>query len=108
MNLIYMIMKDLLKMNLNNFKTLPCAKCQGSGKVLDQKKLGAEMRKKRMARKMSLRKMAKTLGYSAMYVSHIERGLRPWNEALIQRYDKMLEIFDKLNLLKEKNKSCPF
>ena len=91
MNLIYMIMKDLLKMNLNNFKTLPCSKCQGGGKVLDHKKLGAEMRKKRVARKMSLRRMARRLGFSAAYISDCELGKRPWNKKLIESYIEKLK-----------------
>lgn len=71
-------------------KTKPCPCCNGSGRQLDRKAVGAEMKKYRTSQKpvMSLNKVGKRLGVSAAFVFYLERGQRKWNERLVDRFKK--------------------
>lgn len=56
-----------------------CAKCGGTGKVPDEKKVGRSIMRKRLRSGVSLRKTAKHLGISPAYLSDIEKGRRALN-----------------------------
>lgn len=68
-----------------------CPHCNGSGTVDDPYLIGLEMRKLRDACGLSVREVARRIKKSAMYVSHLERGLRNWSEEMIAKYRKALK-----------------
>lgn len=71
-------------------KTEPCKYCDGTGRQIDQKQLGKELRKARESAGMSLRDMATALKLSAPYLSDLERGNRGWSTELIARFKSKL------------------
>lgn len=56
----------------------------------DHAKLGAMLRKIRIAQGMSLRAMANGKKVSPAYVSDLERGRRNWSHAHVEEYLKLL------------------
>ncbi len=72
-------------------KTLPCRHCNGTGKEPDQRALGVEMRRKRVAANKSLREVAIAMEFSAPYLSDLELGRRLWNSELIASFEKALK-----------------
>lgn len=53
--------------------------------VVDHIKAGAYIRKTRTTAGMSLRRLAKEMGFTAPFVSDLERGRRSWSE---KNFDK--------------------
>lgn len=68
-------------------KLAKCEACNGTGKQIDQKALGAKMKKLRVTARISLRTLAKIMELSPPYISDLERGNRKWNTNLIERYE---------------------
>jgi len=71
-------------------KTQVCAKCKGTGRVIDSVAEGKRLRAKREKQNISLRVFAKRLGCAPMHLSNLERGVRTWSETMIQKYEKNL------------------
>lgn len=69
-------------------KKKPCRCCNGSGQEFDHQSVGAEMRKLRLAAKLSQAKLGARMKVSAAYICDLEMGYRNWNEVLISRYRK--------------------
>lgn len=65
-------------------KTCEC--CGGSGMKLDHSHVGSNMRKLRRSKRLSLRSVADKMGFSAPYLSDLERGRRNWNTELIKEF----------------------
>lgn len=59
-------------------------------RVIDHKVTGALMREARIRSGISLREMARRLGYSAPFVSDLELGRRNWTEELEAKYAAIL------------------
>lgn len=57
---------------------------------IDDRALGADRRKYRKKFGLSLRALAKEMGFSAPYLSDLELGRRAWNEQLIYRHEAAL------------------
>lgn len=55
-----------------------CETCNGTGQVLDDTKVGAEHRVLREYLGISLRALAREIGWSPAYLSDLERGKRRW------------------------------
>ena len=68
-----------------------CPRCGGSGKVMDDKKIGALMRDIRKKAGVSLRAVALQLGLSAAYVCDLELGRRGWNAEKRKKYREAVE-----------------
>ena len=68
----------------------PCPRCDGTGRVPDDRILGAKMRARREATGLSLRDLAKRCGWSAAYVSDLELGRRGWGKKQRTRYEAAL------------------
>jgi transcriptional regulator with XRE-family HTH domain len=68
-----------------------CPCCGGTGEVDDPYEIGISMRRLRESKSISLREVARRMDKSAMFVSHLERGMRNWNDALIADYRKALK-----------------
>lgn len=66
--------------------TLPCDKCDGTGQLPDDRKLGRQMRVARQRGPQSLRDVATYLGFSASYVCDLELGRRRWHPELVKNY----------------------
>lgn len=64
----------------------PCPRCGGTGKVMDEKAIGAAMRKARKNAGLTGREVARRLRLSAAYVSDLELGRRGWDAARQARY----------------------
>ena len=64
-------------MNILRFRTIH---------IVDQDQTGNEARAYRSAHDLSLRSVAKEMGVSAMYLSHLETGKRKWNQAKAERF----------------------
>jgi len=75
-------------MNRSSNGTKVCTHCDGTGRVLDEKAVGALMREVRELKKVSLREVARRLRWSAPYVSDLERGRRLWTTAKQNKYLK--------------------
>lgn len=72
-------------------KKKSCRCCQGSGKELDHKAVGAEMKKVRNAAGLSQAALGKRMNFSSAYLCDLEQGYRNWTEALIERFRKACE-----------------
>lgn len=59
-------------------------------RVTDDQTTGQLMRRARLQTGMSLRGLAKKLGYSAPYVSDLELGRQNWNEERIEKFKRIL------------------
>jgi len=77
--------------NAERFKAV-CPNCNGSGQTFNDRAIGQEMRRLRGTRNVSLRGIAAKLGFSAAYVSDLERGRRGWSETKIQTYINALGL----------------
>jgi len=69
-----------------------CPKCGGTGRVVDDTILGAELRQLREAKDRSLRSVAAGLKLSPAYISDLEHGRRSWSGTLEANYRKELEV----------------
>lgn len=69
-----------------------CRCCDGTGRELDSLAIGRDLRKQRRRLGLSLRYLAESMGLSACYLSHLERGLRDWNPRLIAIYRAALNL----------------
>lgn len=72
-------------------KHIDCPRCNGTGKIPDDKDMGEEFRKMRIAKGLSLREISKLMGLSAQYICDLEHGRRIWSDGLQERYNKALE-----------------
>lgn len=72
-------------------KKKSCRCCQGSGKELDHKAVGLEMKKLRNSTGLSQAALGKVMGVSAAYICDLEQGYRNWSEALVARFRKACE-----------------
>jgi transcriptional regulator with XRE-family HTH domain len=72
-------------------QTQPCHQCDGTGKELDHKAVGLELRNKRVVRKKTIKEIAKVTGLSTAYISDLETGRRNWNALLIESYKQALK-----------------
>lgn len=59
-------------------------------RVIDSPRTGAAVRRYRTRRGRSLRSVARELGWSATYLSDLERGKRSWNLALLEKVNAVL------------------
>lgn len=70
-------------------KTKPCHCCNGTGTEMDHAAIGKRCRDIRVGNKISLRELARQLGYSAAYLSDLEKGKRNWRRELIEKYEEL-------------------
>jgi len=63
-----------------------CRCCGGSGKELNDKIVGAQMRELRMQRGIAQAEVARRIGYRPPYICDLEAGKRRWSNSLIERY----------------------
>lgn len=70
---------------------LPCPKCHGTGRIPDDRVLGAELRRRRLKRGLGLREMAARLEFSPAYISDLELGRRAWSPSTRERYERCLK-----------------
>lgn len=61
-------------------KTLKCDKCNGTGRIIDDRKMGQEMRVRRTRKGVSLHRLAREMGISVAYLSDLELGRRHWHD----------------------------
>lgn len=73
-------------------KTIKCPKCNGTGRVPDDRAIGLAMRRLRESKEISLRALARRLEVSAAYLSDLELGRRHWHENVTEAY--RLEIME--------------
>lgn len=73
-----------------NFKTDKCEHCGGTGKQLRQTGIGPALRRQRIKKGISLRKLAEELGVSAPYLSDLERDRRNWTLDRVDMYLRKL------------------
>ena len=74
-----------------DLKTKNCHCCDGSGRELDSRAVGQQMKALRQSRGISQTEMARRLGFSKPYVCDLERGHRHWRSDLLARYNKALK-----------------
>lgn len=67
-------------------RTEPCEHCAGTGKQLDQRAVGEQMRKRRKRKGLTLRTVAKQLEISTPFLSDLERGRRNWSRARLEEF----------------------
>ena len=71
--------------------TEPCQHCKGTGKQLNQRAVGAEMRGLRELAQVSLREMARRMGITPPYLSDMELGKRNWSLERLEAFRKSLK-----------------
>ncbi len=59
--------------------------------VIDHIATGAKARESREKLNLSLRSVARKMGYSAAFISDLERGRRNWDKPLTQNFSKALK-----------------
>lgn len=65
-----------------------CHCCAGTGRELDPAATGAAMRSLRISRRLTMQTVADRMDYSLSYLSDLERGVRKWNDSLVERFRK--------------------
>lgn len=70
--------------------TQDCSCCGGTGQVYDDVKLGAWFRQVREDCDVTIRDMAKKIGYVPSHLTMLEKGQRHWTSAAIDAYVKYL------------------
>ncbi len=71
-----------------------CPHCLGRGRELaeeDHERIGAKLKKQRLALNLRAVDVAKHMGISAAHMSYLERGLRPWSLSLKEKYEAALK-----------------
>lgn len=72
----------------------PCPSCEASGQVLDERKYGPDLRRRREAAGLSLAALGELVGISAQYLCDIELMRRPlWHKGakdLVKRLEGVL------------------
>lgn len=63
-----------------------CPRCNGTGRLADDKLTGAKMRSMREAKTLTLREVARRMGFSPAYVCDLELGRRIWNTKVTELY----------------------
>ncbi len=71
--------------------TRPCSHCGGSGREVDPKAVGQQMRDLREKAGHSLRFVSRAMGIKPPYLSDLERGNRAFNEGLIASFKEALK-----------------
>lgn len=74
------------------YRYTKCSHCNGTGKEIDDFRTGQNAKSEREAAKVSVRALARAIGWSAAYVSDLERGNRRWNEEKMTRYMQALDL----------------
>lgn len=74
-----------------DLKTKNCHCCDGSGKELDSRAVGAAMKAIRESRGISQTEVARRMKLSKPYICDLERGHRHWRDELIASYNKALK-----------------
>lgn len=67
-------------------KYTACPHCNGTGKIPDDRDMGARKRAERVEAGVSLRMMAYRMGVSPAYLSDLELGRRRWGAKQIERF----------------------
>lgn len=67
-------------------KTKPCPRCGGSGKIADDREIGAYLKAKRQRAKLRQKHVADRMGVSVPYLSDLENGNRQWSGERRQAY----------------------
>ena len=73
-------------------KTRNCRCCAGSGKEIDSKAMGRQLRAERKDADISLTWIADLMGMSKAYLHDLESGKRYWTEDKIKRYRASLKL----------------
>jgi transcriptional regulator with XRE-family HTH domain len=68
-----------------------CPHCFGSGLVINQARLGQQMRQLRQQAGMQAQEMAKRLKVSDAYICRLEAGTRNWSKPFADAYRAQLE-----------------
>lgn len=84
--------KQFFAMDLSQYKTKTCSRCGGDGKVLNHRKLGNALKRERSRLGVTATYIAKQLGITLSYVSHMECGRKCWT---VQRITKYLNAIHK-------------
>jgi Predicted transcriptional regulator with C-terminal CBS domains len=63
-----------------------CPRCNGTGKIYDNKKIGRSLKQMRVAAGVSSQKVADIMGYSQTYIVLLEAGRRNWTERLVRKF----------------------
>jgi transcriptional regulator with XRE-family HTH domain len=73
-------------------KTKNCRCCDGSGKEIDHKAMGKQLRAEREKLDMSLTYVAGRIGISKAYLHDLESGKRYWTDAKLSSYRAVLKL----------------
>lgn len=71
--------------------TIKCPRCGGTGGIPNQSVIGRKMMAKRIKAGVSQVDMARALGITGSYISHLEHGRKPWTKCRIAAYLRNLK-----------------
>jgi len=66
---------------------IKCPKCNGRGRLPDQRFIGSQQRKRREKAGKSVREVARIMGFSGPYISDLELGRKQWTEKLLRAFN---------------------
>ena len=69
-----------------------CSHCNGTGKVTDHEKLGAQLQRLRLKAGLTLREVSASLKISIGYLSDLEHGRRPWTITKVEFYRRAIGL----------------
>ncbi len=72
-------------------ETRPCHVCSGLGLLYNDRQMGAALKRLREDAGISLREVARRMGKSAPWLSHLERGKAQWNR------DRVADFLSAIN-----------
>jgi hypothetical protein len=79
----------------DSFGAMKCPKCNGTGKVLNSARIGADMKRHRKKAGIGLREMARSMSISHGYLCQLEKGKRAWRLPLINHYTYIIENYGR-------------
>lgn len=68
------------------FRYKKCSHCNGSGQDIDDEATGRNVKEMRQSYNCGLRELSRAVGWSATYLSDLEKGKRKWTEPKMERY----------------------
>lgn len=72
-------------------KYVNCSKCGGTGKQVDQRALGLQLRQMRLKAGLSLQRMAYEMKITPPYLCDLELGNRRWDEKRVEDFKRICE-----------------
>lgn len=75
---------------MSDTETMVCRHCEGTGRVIDPRFVGAKLRARRIAAEITGTEMAERMGITKAYLGDMELGKRSWSVKWIKEFERCL------------------